>query len=49
LICSAGLLRGLLAGSISVFAAVYLAKRGVPEVEIGIVLATVALRCSRLS
>jgi len=33
-------LRGLAAGAISVLAAVYLAKRGFPEVEIGIVLAS---------
>ncbi len=38
LIYAAGLLRGLAAGAISVLAAVYLAKRGFPEAEIGIVL-----------
>jgi MFS family permease len=38
LIYAAGLLRGLAAGAISVLAAVYLAKRGFPETEIGIVL-----------
>ncbi|HYS12055.1 MAG TPA: MFS transporter [Burkholderiaceae bacterium] len=40
LIYGAGLLRGLAAGAISVLAAVYLAKRGFPEVEIGVVLAS---------
>jgi MFS family permease len=40
LIYGAGLLRGLAAGAISVLGAVYLAKRGFPEVEIGIVLAS---------
>jgi MFS family permease len=40
LIFGAGLLRGLAAGAISVLAAVYLAKRGFPEDEIGIVLAS---------
>ncbi|MGE5338007.1 MAG: MFS transporter, partial [Gemmatimonadota bacterium] len=35
---AAGLLRGLAAGAISVLAAVYLAKRGFPDAEIGIVL-----------
>jgi MFS family permease len=39
LIYGAGLLRGLAAGEISVLAAVYLAKRGFPEAEIGLVLA----------
>jgi len=39
-IYGAGLLRGLAAGAISVLAAVFLAKRGFPEVEIGIVLAS---------
>ena len=40
IIYGAGLLRGLAAGAISVLAAVYLAKRGFPEVEIGSVLAS---------
>lgn len=40
LIYGAGLLRGLAAGAISVLAAVYLAKRGFPEVEIGAILAS---------
>ena len=40
LIFGAGLLRGLAAGAISVLAAVFLAKRGFPEGEIGIVLAS---------
>jgi MFS family permease len=40
LIYAAGLLRGLAAGAISVLAAVFLAKRGFPEVEIGLVLAS---------
>jgi MFS family permease len=39
-IYGAGLLRGLAAGAISVLAAVFLAKRGFPEVEIGVVLAS---------
>src|SRR5512143_3686844 len=38
LIYAAALLRGLAAGVISVLAAVYLAKRGFPEGEIGLVL-----------
>jgi len=38
LIYAAALLRGLAAGAISVLAAVYLAKRGFPEGEIGLVL-----------
>lgn len=38
MIYAAGLLRGLAAGAISVLAAVYLAKRGFPATEIGIVL-----------
>jgi MFS family permease len=38
LIYAAALLRGLAAGAISVLAAVYLAKRGFPEAEIGLVL-----------
>jgi MFS family permease len=38
LIYAAALLRGLAAGAISVLAAVYLAKRGFPESEIGLVL-----------
>jgi len=40
IIYGAGLLRGLAAGAISVLAAVYLAKRGFPEAEIGLVLAS---------
>jgi len=40
LIYGAGLLRGLAAGAISVLAAVYLAKRGFPDGEIGLVLAS---------
>ncbi|HUL63297.1 MAG TPA: MFS transporter [Burkholderiaceae bacterium] len=40
LIYGAGLLRGLAAGAISVLAAVFLAKRGFPDFEIGIVLAS---------
>jgi MFS family permease len=40
LIYGAGFLRGLAAGAISVLAAVYLAKRGFLEVEIGSVLAS---------
>jgi MFS family permease len=39
LIYGAGLLRGLAAGEISVLAAVYLAKRGFPEAQFGLVLA----------
>jgi MFS family permease len=39
LIYTAALLRGLAAGSISVLAAVYLAKRGFDEAEVGMVLA----------
>ncbi|MGA7983938.1 MAG: MFS transporter, partial [Burkholderiales bacterium] len=38
LIYTAALLRGLAAGSISVLAAVYLAKRGFDEAQVGMVL-----------